>query len=34
MKDQFTMAFRGVLEEAMSMLQVEEVAVAAAFSST
>jgi hypothetical protein len=34
MKDQLTMTFQGVMEEAMSMLQVKEVATAAASSST
>jgi hypothetical protein len=33
MKDQLTMTFQGVMEEAMSMLQVKEVATAAASSS-
>jgi hypothetical protein len=33
-EDQLTMAFQGVMEEAMSMLQAEETAVAAASSST
>jgi hypothetical protein len=33
-EDQLTMTFQGVIEEAMSMLQVEETAVAAASSST
>jgi hypothetical protein len=32
--DQLTMAFQGVMEEAMSMLQAEEVAAAVASSST
>jgi hypothetical protein len=34
MEDQLTMVFQGVMEEAMSMLQAEEVAVATASSST
>jgi hypothetical protein len=34
MGDQLTMAFYGVMEEAMSMLQTEEVAATAASSST
>jgi hypothetical protein len=33
-EDQLTMAFQGVMEEAMSMLQAEEVAAAAGSSST
>jgi hypothetical protein len=34
MEDQLTMVFQGVMEEAMSMLQAEEVTDAAASSST
>jgi hypothetical protein len=34
MEDQLTMAFQGVMEEVMSMLQVEEVTVVAASLST
>jgi hypothetical protein len=34
MEDQLTMAFQGVMEEAMSMLQAEEAMAAAASSST
>jgi hypothetical protein len=34
MDDQLTMVFHGVMEEAMSKLQVEEAAAAAASSST
>jgi hypothetical protein len=34
MEDQLTMAFQGVMEEAMSMLQAEEVVAAVASSST
>jgi hypothetical protein len=34
MEDQLTMVFQGVMEEAMSMLQVEETTAAAASSST
>jgi hypothetical protein len=34
MEDQLTMVFQGVMEEAMSMLQAEEVTAAAASSST
>jgi hypothetical protein len=34
MEDQLIMAFQGVLEEAMSMLQVEEVVATTASSST
>jgi hypothetical protein len=34
MEDQLSMAFQGVMEEAMSMLQAKEVAAAAASSST
>jgi hypothetical protein len=34
MEDQLIVAFQGIMEEAMSMLQAEEVAVAAASSST
>jgi hypothetical protein len=33
-EDQLTMAFQGVMEEAMSMLQAEEVAAATGSSST
>jgi hypothetical protein len=33
-EDQLTMVFQGVMEEAMSMLQAEEVAAAVASSST
>jgi hypothetical protein len=34
MEDQLSMAFQGVMEEAMSMLQEEEAATAAAYLST
>jgi hypothetical protein len=34
MEDQLTMVFQGIMEEAMSMLQAEEVMAAAASSST
>jgi hypothetical protein len=34
MEDQLTMVFQGIMEEAMSMLQAEEVVAAAASSST
>jgi hypothetical protein len=34
MDDQLTMAFQGVMEEAMSMLQVKEAAAATTSSST
>jgi hypothetical protein len=34
MEDQLSMAFQGVMEEAMSMLQAKEAAAAAASSST
>jgi hypothetical protein len=34
MKDQLIMTFQGIMEEAMSMLQAEEVAAAPAFTST
>jgi hypothetical protein len=34
MKDQLTMTFQGVMEEAMSLLQAEETAAAATSSST
>jgi hypothetical protein len=34
MEDQLTMAFQGVMQEAISMLQAEEVAAAAASLST
>jgi hypothetical protein len=34
MEDQLTMVFQGIMEEAMSMLQAEEVVATAASSST